>query len=119
MEKNKIKLEEEKRLLEEELKSLGKLDVDTGDWEAMPEDEIKSQEIQDEGDMAERAEDYEERSSKLSALESRLSDINNALSLIKEGKYGKCEVCGNNIEENRLAANPSARTCEIDMNKII
>ncbi len=119
MEKNKIKLEEEKKLLEEELKSLGKFDKETGDWEAMPESEINKQEVSDDGDMAERAEDYEERSSKLSALESRLEDINNALSKIEIGNYGVCEVCGGKIEEERIEVNPSARTCEADMNKVI
>jgi RNA polymerase-binding transcription factor DksA len=118
MEKYKIQLEEEKKLLEEELKSLGNFDVETGDWEAAPESELKSQEVSDEGDMAERAEDYEERSSSLAVLESRLNDVKNALSQIEAGEYGKCEVCGKIIEEARLGANPSARTCEADMNKV-
>lgn len=119
MEKYKIKLEEEKKLLEEELSSIGKFDTETGDWEATPESEIKSQEVQDEADMAERAEDYEERSSTLSALESRLNDIKKALIKIEEGKFGICEICGNNIEEERLDVNPSAKTCEADMEKAI
>jgi DnaK suppressor protein len=117
MEKYKTKLEEEKKLLEEELRSLGKFDNETGDWEATPENEISIQEVQDEGDMAERAEDYEERSSKLSALESRLNDINKSLLQIKEGSYGICEVCKKKIEEERLEANPSAHTCESCMEK--
>jgi len=119
MEKNKIKLQEEKKLLEEELKSLGKLDKATGDWEATPENEMSIQEVQDEADMADRAEDYEERSSKLSALESRLGDVNRALSLIENGGYGKCEACEEMIEEDRLEANPSARTCKSCMEKVL
>lgn len=113
--KYKIKLEEEKKLLEEELVTMGKVDQ-TGDWEATPESEIKAQNVEDEGDMADRAEDYEERSSTLSVLESRLNDINHALSLIENGQYGVCEVCKNKIEESRLEVNPSARTCETCMN---
>ncbi len=119
MEKYKVKLQEEKNLLVEELKSLGKLDSESGDWEAAPESETNIQEVQDEADMAERAEDYEERSIKLSALETRLSDINNALSLIEKGEYGICEICKNKIEEDRLDANPSARTCESCIDKVI
>lgn len=118
MEKYKTKLEEEKKLLEEELKSLGTVDKETGDWEATPESETKAQDVEDEGDMADRAEDYEERSSTLSVLESRLEDINHALSLIENGQYGVCEICKNKIEEKRLEANPSARTCEACMEKI-
>ncbi len=113
----KTKLEEEKALLIEELGALGKVDK-KGDWEATPESETLSQEVPDDGDMAERAEDYEERSSKLSALESRLNDINHALSLIDGDQYGKCEMCGMEIEEERLSVNPSARKCEVCMNKI-
>lgn len=119
MEKYKAKLEEEKRLLEEELKSLGNFDKKTSDWEATPDSEIANQDVPDDGDMADRAEDYGERSSTLGALELRLNDIDKALSLIKEGKYGNCQVCGKKIEEARLEANPSARTCEACMEKVI
>lgn len=119
MEKYKTKLEEEKKLLESELSSLGKFDIETGEWEAAPEGELVAQEVQDEADMADRSEDYEERSSALSVLEARLEDINNALSKIEDKIYGKCEVCDKEIEEERLAVNPSARTCETCMEKIV
>ncbi len=119
MEKYKIKLEEEKKLLEEELASIGKFNKETNDWEATPESEIKSQEVEDEGDMAERAEDYEERSSTLSALETQLNNIEDALARIKKGGYGVCEVCGNKIEKERLEVNPSSRTCIACMEKVI
>lgn len=119
MEKYKIQLEEEKKLLESELASMGKFDKKTNDWEAVPESIEKNQDVEDEGDMADRAEDYEERSSALAVLEKRLEDINHALSLIETGNYGNCEVCGNKIEEERLDVNPSAKTCESCMNKVI
>ena len=107
----KNKLEKEKKLLEEELGSLGKIDK-TGEWEAVPESETNTQEVQDEADMAERAEDYEERSSILNSLEKRLNDINDALLKIEKGTYGICEISGAQIEEDRLIANPAARTCK-------
>jgi RNA polymerase-binding transcription factor DksA len=113
----KTKLEEEKKLLEDELGEIGRVDK-TGDWEATPEEEIISQEVPDEGDMAERAEDYEERSIKLNRLETRLSDINKALGKIENDKYGVCENCGKPIEEDRLEANPAALTCKECMDKI-
>lgn len=118
MEKYKTKLEEEKKLLEEELSSMGKFDGETNDWEATPESEVKAQDVEDEGDMADRAEDYEERSSALNVLEIRLNDIKKALSKIESGEYGTCEICNNKIEEARLEANPSARTCENCMEKV-
>ena len=114
----KAKLEEEKKLLIEELSSLGKVDK-TGDWEATPEVEVSAQDVPDDGDMAERSEDYQERSSTLNPLEARLSDINKALSKIEGGNYGTCESCGNKIEEDRLEANPSAKTCKACMEKIM
>jgi DnaK suppressor protein len=110
MEKYKTKLEEEKKLLESELSSLGQVDK-TGDWKATPETEMNSQEVPDEGDMAERAENYEERAIKLDSLEIRLNDINKALEKIGTESYGICEVCGKEIEEARLEVNPAAKKC--------
>ncbi len=37
--------------------------------------------------------------------------INDALSHIENGTYGECEVCGNQIPEQRLAAVPYATLC--------
>jgi RNA polymerase-binding transcription factor DksA len=113
---NKTKLEEEKALVETELSELGKVDK-TGDWEATPEDETNTQEVQDEADMAERAEDYEERSIKLNLLEKRLADINQALEKIENGGYGICTICGKEIEEDRLEVNGAANTCKDCMEK--
>ena len=114
----KTKLEEEKKLIEEERAGLGKVDK-SGDWEATPDSEIVAQEVPDEADLADRAEDYEERSLKLSALETRLGDIVRSLSLIENNTYGICENCHNKIEEDRLGANPSAQTCKACMEKVI
>jgi DnaK suppressor protein len=114
----KTKLETEKKLLEDELSSLGKVD-DTGDWEATPDTEINTQDVQDEADMADRSEDYEEKSIKLNALELRLRDTNKALEKIKNNSFGVCEKCGKNIEEDRLEANPAATTCKICVNKVM
>ncbi len=115
---HKTKLEEEKKLLEEELGALGRKDK-MGDWEATPDSEMSVQEVQDEGDMADRAEDYEERSIKLNMLELRLSDINNALEKIGKNSYGVCEICEKQIEKDRLEVNPAARTCKECMEKVI
>ncbi|KRG35072.1 MULTISPECIES: TraR/DksA C4-type zinc finger protein [unclassified Psychrobacter] len=37
--------------------------------------------------------------------------VENALSRIENGTYGKCEVCGKQIEEQRLQALPYATLC--------
>lgn len=116
IEENKKKLIEEKKLLEDELGSLGKFDKKTGDWQATPETQTAPE--ADESDMADRTEDYEERSAMTDTLEKRLADVENALNKIDGGSYGICEVCGNKIEEDRLEANPAARTCKACMEKI-
>lgn len=116
--KYKSKLEEEKKLLESELSEIGRLNTETNEWEAMPTEATIGGEA-DENDLADRAENYEERSSTLRVLNERLGDIENALTKIESGNYGTCEVCGDQIDEERLAANPSARTCSNCMEKVI
>lgn len=112
----KEKLNEEKKVLEEELGSLGKLiNPKTGDWEASPENETNTQEVQDEADISDRAEDYEERASKVDTLEKRLGNVNGALERIENETYGFCEKCRKEIEEDRLEANPAATTCKACM----
>jgi RNA polymerase-binding protein DksA len=108
----KTKLEAEKKLVETELKDLGQVDQ-KGDWEATPE--AQSAPEPDENDLADRTEDFEERSATLNVLEARLKDIQDALKKIEDGTYGICEVCGKPIEEDRLEANPAARTCKACM----
>lgn len=112
----KTKLEEEKKLLEEELSGIGQLDKTTGEWEATPEEE--SAPLSDESDMSDRSEDYNEKSAITETLDERLEDINRALSKMGSESYGICESCGSSIEEDRLEANPAARTCKACMEKV-
>lgn len=116
-EEYKEKLLKEKAIAEEDLFPIARKDIH-GDWEAIPETEIINQEVPDEADLAERSEDYEERTSKVNSIEINLKNINNALDKIEKGEYGICEVCGVTIEEERLDVNPSAQTCTICMNKV-
>lgn len=114
IDKHKIKLEKEKKLLMEELSSLGRVDK-TGDWVATPEKPVSPQ--SERGDRAELTEDFEERSSILDTLEIRLADINKALVKIDNNEYGICESCKKSVEQKRLEANPAAGTCESCMEK--
>lgn len=113
----KIKLEEERDLIEKTLSGIAKKDA-SGDWEAVPETELINQEVPDEGDLAERSEDYEKRTAQSNDLEAHLAKINRALEKIKEGSYGICDVCGKEIGEDRLEANISALTCKECMSKV-
>lgn len=117
LDKNKIKenLEKEKKELLEELNSIGKLDPETGDWEAVPEK--MSEPESDQNDMADRFEDFEERSSTVTVLEKRLANVEESLKRLKEKSFGKCEVCKTEIEKDRLEANPAAKTCKKHLEK--
>jgi RNA polymerase-binding transcription factor DksA len=43
--------------------------------------------------------------------EQHLADLDQALSRLDQGSYGRCERCGQPIAPARLAARPAARTC--------
>ena len=89
--KIKEKLEKERDMLLEELRDMGKLDPETGEWEAIPE-EINVKES-DPNAMADRFEDFEARSSMLKTLEPRLNNILKAIKGLNRESFGKCEVC--------------------------
>jgi len=105
----KQKLEEEKKTLTEQLATLGKRDPKSHEWEATSE--TADVDNADANTNADRFEDFEEKSALITPLEGRLTQVENALAKIEAGTYGTCRVCGNPIEENRLAANPAAETC--------
>ncbi len=111
IDKKKIKeaLEEEKKVLMEQLGDMGMLNPETGEWEATPQ-ELDTPET-DQNDMADRFEDFEAKSSMIRTLEPRLNNVLRALKNVNRESFGKCEVCKKEIEDARLEANPAARTC--------
>src|SRR3990167_8673583 len=110
----KNKIEEEKKLLREELEKVGRRNPDNpSDWEAIPADRDPSQ--ADDNTVADGIEDYEGNMAIVNTLETRYQDLRSALDKIKHGTYGLCQVCGEEIETERLEANPSARTCKKHM----
>lgn len=112
LDKKKIKkrLEEERDVLLKQMKDIGKLDKETGEWETTPEDLGFPE--SDENDKADRFENYEARSSMMKTLEPRLNNILKSLKDLNKESFGKCEVCKKDIEMARLEANPAARTCK-------
>ena len=66
-------------------------------------------------ELADRMEEHGENIAEKTALAARKAEIVAALGRIKDGTYGFCEECGEKIEEDRLDANPSARTCRAHM----
>lgn len=113
--KLKKKLEAEKERIEAQLADMGKLNAETNEWEAIPEDQDVPE--ADQNDMADRFEDFESRSSMIEVLQGRLNSILLALSNINKKSFGTCEVCGKDIEIARLEANPAATTCKKHLNE--
>ena len=112
METNKYKklLEEEKAKLLKELATIGQKNSSSPtDWEAKPTN--MDSDSADENEVADTIEEFEENSAVLKQLEIQLLEVESALGKIESGTYGKCNVCGNEIPENRLNANPASLTC--------
>jgi DnaK suppressor protein len=78
---------------------------------SLPQDLVRPFEIGDEGDRADI-----ERTHEISVLLSlrdkeKLLAIDEALEKLREGTYGVCEECGDEIGAGRLKAMPLARSC--------
>ncbi len=50
-------------------------------------------------------------------LQETLEEVEAALTRLREGHYGTCQVCGKPIGEARLEAMPAARFCIVDAAK--
>jgi DnaK suppressor protein len=112
----KKQLEAELKVVEGELKEIAVLNDETGEWEARGDKDMETMApTQDENEFADKLEEYEEHREELPALRARFSDVKLALRKMAEGTYGICEVCDKPIEEDRLEANPAARTCKKHM----
>jgi len=62
-------------------------------------------------DNALEFEAFEERQAIVKSAEKDLKELKTALKRIGEGKYGVCEIGGEQIEAGRLKAYPAATTC--------
>ena len=101
----KIKLEEEARLVQEELEVFAKKIKDADYKTVFPSFGTNEDENADE------VEEYETELTIERALEAKLQAVNNALKKMEQGTYGTCETCKKEISEERLKASPSARSC--------
>ena len=93
----------------QELNEIAVQDKETQDWmiRTADLDHVET----DENNQADAAEEADERLAILAELENQYRFIVLALSKLKLGTYGMCEISGEAIEEARLQANPLARTC--------
>ncbi|MDD4803743.1 MAG: TraR/DksA C4-type zinc finger protein [Candidatus Pacebacteria bacterium] len=108
--KYKEKLEKELSLVESEMKEIARKNPSNPkDWEAVETDMDSAG--ADANEVADEMESFEENQGIVRELEPQYNDIKIALKKIEDGTYGICEVGGEEIPEDRLDANPSARTC--------
>lgn len=102
-------LEKEKTEVESQLKRLARKTSKGNDWEPTPpETDIQMSEA---GEVADFIEEMENRLGVEKELEGYLNEIEIALAKIEKGAFGICEKTGEKISEERLKANPIARTC--------
>lgn len=107
-------LEDEKEKLAHELDQLGVRTTPSGDeWHA----QVSKLDIQeaDQNEAADRVEEAQIDQIVLDELEARYRLVEHALAKFSSDTYGVCEVSGEPIEEDRLHANPAARTCKAHM----
>ncbi len=83
------------------------------DWIATPSEKLQTE--ADTNITADRTEDWQVRRAEVAVLEKRYNNIVRAIQKIKEGNFGVCEICGEKIENDRLAIHPAARTDKAHM----
>src|SRR5262245_12692888 len=66
---------------------------------------------QEEGDAAQASERRDMSFTTRARLARRINDLTAALERMGRGDYGRCSLCGRDIEPERLAAIPEAETC--------
>lgn len=113
----KSRLEKERGVLESELSRMAKPNPSNpDDWEPA----AKAGDFgADRNDNADIIETLHENNAAINELEIRLKGVNDALQRIADGTYGMCEVSQEEIELERLEANPAARTCKTHMDAVL
>ena len=67
--------------------------------------------VQHQADVGTETFNRERDLSILERVEAELSEVEHALTRLDDGSYGKCEACGQPIDDDRLQALPAARFC--------
>lgn len=115
IEELKKKLSEERSLVEQELRTVGRINPDNpNDWEATAEAN-SNLDLSEQEERATGISDFADRNAVEFELEERFNEIRGALANIENGTYGHCIVCKKDVEEDRLNANPAAQTCKQHM----
>ena len=87
----------------------------TGEGEALSELSLADQHP---ADVATETFEQEKDVSILDNVEEQLRDVEDALGRLDDGSYGRCEICGGDIGDERLRARPEARFCVEDQTRV-
>ncbi|NQV93265.1 TraR/DksA C4-type zinc finger protein [Candidatus Kaiserbacteria bacterium] len=90
-------------------------DSEKEDWEAKGPDLNVLQ--ADQNQRADVQREYELNNTLLKDIETRYNGVKEALVRIEDGTYGVCSVGGEQIELDRLEANPAATTCKAHLSE--
>jgi len=115
---HKQKLEEEKALLEKELGTVAVENPEaTGGFAAKEDNADNEPSSLDPVEIGTELESLTRNEAISDTLEQRYKNVCDALEKIgrNDGSYGICEVSGEEIESDRLEANPAARTNKANM----
>ncbi len=107
----KKRLEDERDTLLQELERIAVPDPENPENWILKAPDLDIMEA-DQNEAADRTEEVHIDSIVLDELEGRYRLILHALRKFETGTYGICEESGAPIEEDRLDANPAARTCK-------
>ena len=103
--------EKSRRVLTEERDRL----LETSAWnrEHAPEASVQQEGAlgQHPGDYGSEVEETMERQGLADQNAQQIADIDAALARIDDGTYGRCRICGQPIDDERLEARPQADTC--------
>ena len=109
----KTRLIEEKNQLETELTPIARPSAENpNEWEAIQSETTQEADIHDQAD---HLDEYQENRAIVDVLNERYSEVVSSLQKIEDGTYGICAVGGEQIEADRLDADPSAKTCKAHM----
>jgi len=96
---------------EELLNEIKKIAIDdNGDFVAK-ETSTNTDDVPDDVDLAGEQENFANNGAILNELETRLNNVDSALTRIEAGTYGICSQCGQEISEKRILANNAADKC--------
>lgn len=108
-------LNKEQADLEAQLAKLGRVNPQNkNDWEVTP---LPAEETVFRDEAGDKLEEMEEREEIELTLEQRLREVRAALQRLQTQTFGRCELGGEIIEEERLLVNPAARTCKAHRNE--